>query len=214
MYVPLKTTLRKVRSAAWNNLYRFTGSKLRFFSQREDFLKLLPQQSVGVELGVFKGQFSEHILKIVNPRELHLVDVWWTVFGEYYPDWGVYTEHGNLTTKEAYDSAMRIVEMYGAGKKVIVHVGSDLEYLDSLPDDHLDWAYIDSSHEYEHTQQELNLLRRKIKNGGMITGDDWKEEPDHIHHGVCRAVREFCASQRWEIILLDNHSQWAIQQAK
>ncbi len=35
--------------------------------RREDFLKILPRYSVGAELGVFKGEFSEQILKSKGP---------------------------------------------------------------------------------------------------------------------------------------------------
>jgi hypothetical protein len=186
----------------------------RVDSRREEFLEILPKESVGIELGVFKGEFSEHILQIVQPRELHLVDVWWTEYGEHYPDWGLYTDHGRLKTKDAYESVMRIVERHGAKTKVIVHVGDGLEYLRTLPDDYLDWSYIDTSHQYEQTWFELEVLKDKIKAGGLITGDDWIVNPTHRHHGVYRAVKDFCAAYKWEIVLLTNKAQWAIQQRR
>jgi len=153
-------------------------------------------------------------MQIVEPRELHLVDVWWLEYGECYPNWGAYSNHGNLKTRDAYDEVVKIVEQYGGGRKVLVHVGYDLEYLGRLPDNHLDWAYLDTSHEYEHSKLELEMLRAKIKRGGLITGDDWHEDPEHIHYGLARAVKEFCEENRWEIVLLSNWSQWAIRRAK
>ena len=63
---------------------------------------------------------------------------------------------------------------------------------------------------YDHTMKELQLLIRKVKPGGVIAGDDWQPEPDHPHHGVCRAVREFEADGELEIRYAsgDDH-QWA-----
>ena len=95
---------------------------------------------------------------------------------------------------------------------MLVHVGYDLEYLRSLPDGHFDWAYIDTSHQYEHSKLELELLREKVKPRGLVVGDDWQEDPSHIHYGLVRAVKEFCAENKWEIILLTNWGQWAIRQ--
>jgi hypothetical protein len=194
-----------------NSLFR---KPRRFYAERAGFLSVLPRRSVGIELGVFRGEFSRYILQIVKPRALHLVDVWWTEFGEYYPDWGSYTDYGRLRTEEAYLQARQVVDAYGGSTDVYVHAGDDLEYLASLPDGSLDWAYIDSSHMYEHTKQELELLGEKIRIDGLISGHDWREDPNSIHHGVFLAVTEFCSSHGWEVIALDNNHQWALRRKR
>jgi len=180
-------------------------------------LAILPKESVGIELGVVKGTFSEQIIKVVRPRELHLVDLWWLEHGEYFPNLGSLTDHGRLKTKDAYDNVMRMAKQYSARTNVIVHVGDDLEYLRTLPDGYLDWAYIDTTHEYEHTWCELEILRDKVKTGGLITGHDWQEDPNHMYHGVYQAVKHFCATYGWKVILVANTAgigQWAIQQRR
>ena len=68
-----------------------------------------------------------------------------------------------------------------------------------FPDDFFDWVYLDTTHEYGHTRDELEILRTKVKPSGVIAGDDWHEDPAHLHHGVCRAVREFCDRYGWEL---------------
>jgi hypothetical protein len=70
-----------------------------------------------------------------------------------------------------------------------------LEYLGSLPDGYFGWTYVDTSHEYEHSKVELEALRTKVKQGGLVTGDDWPDDPDHIHYGLARAVKEFCGER-------------------
>jgi len=186
-------------------------STRREFENRADFLAMLPKGTVGAELGVFKGEFSADILRVAQPRELHLVDSWWTEWGECYPDWGEYTDFGALGTRDCYEQTLRSVEAERGSTDVIVHVGDDVAYLESLADGALDWSYLDSSHGYEHTRRELDALRRKTKSNGVITGHDWQEDPAHLHHGVYRAVNEFCAAHGWEVVMLDNHLQWAIR---
>ncbi len=184
------------------------------YQDRADFLAMLPKRTVGAELGVFKGEFSAGILRMTTPEALHLVDTWWTEWGDTYPDWGDYTDFGRLGTKAAYEQTLQAVAAERGDAKVIVHVGEDVAYLESLADGSLDWSYLDSSHEYEHTKQELEVLQRKTKPTGVITGHDWQEDPAHIHHGVLRAVTEFCATQAWDVIALDNHLQWMIQRRR
>jgi hypothetical protein len=43
---------------------------------RMRLLRMLPRNSVGCEVGVWKGDFSAQILAVVKPRELHLIDPW------------------------------------------------------------------------------------------------------------------------------------------
>jgi hypothetical protein len=210
----IRHLLRLPWNAARNAWHMMSGSPQVFHRERKDFLRKLPKKSVGLELGVFKGEYSEQILRIVQPRELHLVDMWWVAYGEYYPNWGKYTDFGQLKTRQAYDQVMNIVESHRGGREIIVHVGDDLTYLSTFPDGYFDWSYVDSSHEYEHTKNELAILKEKTKLGGLITGDDWNPDPNHIHHGVYRAVTEFCATYRWELFLLDNYAQWAIRRCR
>jgi hypothetical protein len=178
-------------------------------THREDFLSILPRHSTGVELGVFKGEFSWHILDRVQPREFHLIDVWWKEFGEYFPDWGAYTDFGKLKTKDAWDQAKHTIAQFSTNSTI--HVGEDLDILNSFPDHYFDWVYLDSSHAYDHTRKELDIICHKIKPDGMITGHDWQPSPAHIHHGVYKAVKEFCDGSQWKVFHLDRYTQWALK---
>jgi len=178
-------------------------------SCREDFLKHLPKNAITAEIGVFKGQFSKHILEITKPKELHLIDVWWKLYGEYYSDWGAYTDFGKLSTKDAYQQVLDNTQSNRDACKF--HVGDSLEMLKEMPDQYFDWIYLDSSHSYEATLAELKLLDVKMKPEGIITGHDWTPAPNSQHYGVSVAVKEFCQATNWELFLLDDHIQWAIK---
>jgi SAM-dependent methyltransferase len=177
---------------------------------RESLLRILPKHAVCAELGVFRGDFSGQILKYTQPAEAHFVDVWWTEFGEVFPDWNVYTNFGTLKTRDAYNDAKSKIEAFKC--KSTIHVGSDLEFLSGMPDHYFDWVYIDSSHEYDHTVKELELLKNKLKPGGIICGHDWYDDENHKHYGVTRAVNEFCKAENWKLFYRDKYLQWAIKQ--
>jgi len=87
-----------------------------------------------------------------------------------------------------------------------------LTILPTFPDRYFDWVYVDSVHVYEHTRLELEILSQKVKEGGLIAGDDWIEDPEHPHHGVSRAVREFVATAQAELVYANGDDlQWALR---
>jgi hypothetical protein len=175
--------------------------------RRWRYLEILPKGAIGAEIGVFRGEFSPHIVRVTQPRVLHLIDGWWELYGERYPDWGAYTDHGTLETRAAFEEARRRTH----GMPVEFHIGDDLSILPTFADRSLDWAYLDSSHQYEHTLQELALLDRKVS--AVIMGDDWREDPnaDDSNAGCARAVRVFCESSGWRMLEPDLvFSQWAL----
>ncbi|MGV8096399.1 MAG: class I SAM-dependent methyltransferase [Mangrovibacterium sp.] len=176
---------------------------------RNDFLKLLPPNSIGAELGVFKGEFSKEILSVVKPNKLHLIDIWWKKFGEYYPDWGAYTNYGKLGTREAFRLMKENIKENK--EKCSIHIGNDQEILLKFPDKYFDWVYLDSSHEYNETKNELHLIRKKIKPCGLITGHDFYPDRNSRHYGVYKAVTEFCLNTPWKIVYIDRHSQWCLK---
>jgi hypothetical protein len=179
--------------------------------RRERFLDHFPKGGVGAELGVFRGEFTRQLLRKTRPAELHLVDAWWTVYGEHFPDWGPYTDHGKLTTRQAYEEVEQAVARNGGAGITEIHVGDDLEILRGFPDATFDWVYLDTSHMYEHTQAELALLEHKVRRNGIIAGDDWHDDPNHGHHGVAKAVREFCDERGWRLTERDEFAQWMIR---
>jgi hypothetical protein len=180
---------------------------------RRPILALLEPGTVGAELGVFTGLYSEAILETVRPAVLHLVDPWWLAYGEHYPDWGPYTDSGRLPTRVAYEAAVARAEAARGACDVRIHVSTSADWLRSLPDESLDWAYVDSTHEYHDTVEELEMLGAKLLPGGLVLGDDWQPDPGHPHHGVFRAIHDGVRAGRWDIIRVDEHAQWALRPA-
>ncbi len=180
---------------------------LNIMYTRASLLKILPKDSIGAELGVFKGEWTKSILKIVKPRKLHLIDPWWIKYGEYFP-WAP-----GMKTSDAYNNLIKIIDEYDKRKVCTVHVQDDLVCLKGFVTGYFDWAYLDTTHAYEQTKKELEILKDKVKDDGIICGHDWQSDNKHRHHGVYKAVNEFCTSYKYKIIKLDRHLQWAIKKS-
>ena len=175
--------------------------------RRWRYLEMLPKGGIGAEIGVFRGEFTPDIIRVTQPLELHLIDGWWELYGACFPDWGEYTDHGRLTTRGAFDEARRRT----SGEPVTFHVGDDLSILPTFEDHFFDWVYLDTSHQYEHTLEELEILDHKVSR--IIMGDDWREDPEAFdpNAGGARAVRAFCERHGWSLLAPDLlFSQWAI----
>lgn len=180
---------------------------------RRSILRLLQPGTVGAELGVFTGLFSEVIVADVKPAVLHLVDPWSLAYGERYPDWGAYTDDGRLTTAAAQEAAEARAQAARPACDVRVHVSTSVAWLRTLDDHALDWAYVDSTHEHADTLEELRLLATKIRPNGLVLGDDWQPSPDHPHHGVFRAVHDVIRAGVFDMVRVDEHMQWALRPA-
>lgn len=172
--------------------------------------RVLPKEGVGAEIGVFTGLFSPLLYKAASPRKLYLVDPWHTLFGERYPSWGAYTAFGRLETEAAMEAVKARTRAFS--EKVSLVTDISLNWLPTLPDDHLDWVYLDSSHGYDDTLQELTAIAPKLKAGGVILCDDCQADPHGRHHGCFRAIRDFTRQGEFEIFLLE-HAQAALRRS-
>ena len=170
--------------------------------------KYFPKNGIGAELGVYTGIFSRILLENSSAKKLHLIDPWYFLTDEW--DWS----GGNPSTVDAVVNILKEFKPEINSGRVLVHIDDDLTVLRALPDQYFDWVYIDSSHEYEHTVKELELLQFKVKENGLIAGDDWRPDPEHRHHGVYKAVKEFINLHHYDILYADvDNLQWAIRKS-
>jgi len=177
---------------------------------RIDFLaSRIPADTIGAELGVYKGRFSRRLVDTLRPQLLHLVDPWW-LLGQTHWDWG----KQDSSVFDAYVQVIRSFEKELLAGTVIVHVAFDTDLLATFPDHYLDWAYLDSSHKRSQTYRELKLLHRKVKKDGVICGDDWHADAEHKHHGVSQAVTNFIDRYPYRLDgVCEQSYQWCIRRA-
>ncbi len=172
---------------------------------RSFLLEMLPQQSIGAEIGVHTGSFSQKILNSISPKELHLIDPWEHQTSDTYAEalYGGQAEDGQNTMDERYSAVCNRFSQEVQTGQVKIHRGYSADILAKFPDEYFDWIYIDGNHLYEYVKKDLELSFKKTKANGLITGDDyvsggwWKG-------GVKQAVDEFKKRKDIKLIELCN----------
>ena len=166
---------------------------MQIFKTRNDLLDTLPKGLVIAELGVFKGEFSEEILKRTNPSRLCLVDIW----------------EGSMTSgnKDGYNIVQidnmelvynEIKEKYKDTTEVEVIRSSSVEYLNNCENDTFDMIYVDADHSYQGVTNDLKIAYHKLKDGGFLMGHDYVGS----FYEVVTAVNDFCRNYEQKIIML------------
>jgi hypothetical protein len=171
----------------------------------------LPKRSVGAEIGVHEGDFSDEILRVVIPVELHLIDPWEHREERTYRDawYGGGASAGQATMDRRFGAvADRFAEEIDAGR-VVLHRGSSGDVVGDFPDSYFDWVYIDGNHLYEHVKLDLETYYPKVKRGGYVAGDDYGLR-GWWDNGVQQAVDEF-VGQRPRLSLEIIGSQFIIK---
>lgn len=141
---------------------------------------------LGAEVGVFGGYFSEVLLKTIPDLKLLCVDIW---------GWGKY--------KVAEEECIKRLEPYNATiiKKPSVEAAKD------VPDGSLDFVYIDAAHDHKNVMLDLEAWVPKVRDGGIVCGDDFYKFPNSGNTGVMTAVTEYCSDNYYNL----NISEWDLQ---
>lgn len=150
---------------------------------REKLPSILRDDSVGCEIGVFEGQYSQVLADSKKFKKLYLVDIFQGIASsgdksghnvKTYSDAGILYDH-NKSRFANYDFIEVIKE-------------DGIDFLNRMPNT-FDFIYIDTLHTYNHTLKELEVAYTAIKSGGYICGHDYNEQ---YYSGLVRAVKEFC----------------------
>ena len=139
--------------------------------KRLALLERLPKGGICAEVGVWEGGFSEVILEVTQPKELHLIDPW-----SYQPKFNN-TAFGKDKNIEKMERLFNTVsDKFKDDPRVVIHRKMSDEALASFPDGYFDWVYLDGNHNFDVVTQDLALSVQKVKPDGFIGGDDllWK----------------------------------------
>ena len=181
--------------------------------------------SSGIELGVFKGEFSKVILNNWSGT-LYLIDVWRPLPVEEYDDVSNNQYHSN-----AYSNVIENIKGY-ENRAFMLRMNS-IDVIELFRDQTLDFIYIDANHTYESAKEDIQLWYPKIKVGGMISGHDYLpqylfdqrpneknipilmgEEKDYVGmFGVNHAVNEFIDEYNYNLNVTDEFlgTWWVIK---
>lgn len=165
-------------------------------TERDFVLEMMPKRSVCAEIGVWRGDFSQRIVRIVQPRELHLIDPW-----RFAAEFPTRLYGGAAARSQADMDAIHaaVVRRFRHSASVVIHRTTSIPQAASFAAESFDWVYIDGDHSYEAVLADLNAYLRVVRTGGFLAGDDlnWNPENDCP---VKRAVDEFIASGAVELV--------------
>lgn len=175
------------------------------FPQILNFLGLVGE---GVEVGVQAGLYSEVILRQWMGRRLFSVDPW----REWPKD--SYQDPANVAQQrqeQLYLEAKQRLEPFKE-RSVILRKTSK-EAAGDFADRSLDFVYLDAQHHFDAVREDLNLWFPKIKPGGILCGDDYRDFGDiRKGCGVKTAVNLFIAEQGLcELVISTAEESWFIR---
>lgn len=179
-------------------------------TSRDFLLQCLPRNSIGLEIGVNNGDFSERILEIVSPKKLHLIDPW-KFFDDDSFDSTPYGKNNILNQIEMDKKFENVKKRFSKEiykKQIVIHRDFSKEIMPKFENDYFDWVYIDGNHLYDFVKQDLHFCYEKTKDNSMITGDDYYLDSissDWSQGGVKKAVDEFVDAGFAQIIQLKNN---------
>ena len=160
-------------------------------------LHLIPENTVGAEIGVWKSDTSDLFLSR-KPKHLHLVDPWsvepykgdgWPRYVQKYQ--GVTGGFTEAAVSRFYDSLYNTIqEKYSKHSNVSVHRSFSTEWFNSMEDDSLDWIYVDGDHSYDGVTSDLNHCLRVVKTGSYIYGDDYNDAKREVKDAVTDFVKK------------------------
>ena len=171
-----------------NLISKIMGSKSKE-DPRNYLLDTMPKEGICAEIGAWKGDFSQRILKRTKPSKLYLVDPW-----QYVEDYENAWYGGSIGSQEGMDTiynsvCKRFAGEIESGQLETVRMGS-AEGIATFEDAYFDWVYIDGNHTYEYVKKDLEISWQKTKTGGFVTGDDYGVK-GWWDDGVTVAVDEF-----------------------
>ena len=121
------------------------------------FLNSNGLNTVGVEVGVLRGNFSKYILRHWEDGLLYSIDPW--------------KRTDPIQREKLYTEAKAKLEEFKK-RSIILRKTSEQASL-SFQDNSLDFCYIDASHKYDDVKLDIKLWWRAVKTGGVLCGHDY-----------------------------------------
>jgi len=139
----------------------------------------------GAEVGVEQGLFSEVLCKGIPELKLYCVDAWLA-----YPG---YRDH---VSQERLDTFFENTKERLSPYNVEFIKKYSMEAVKDIPDESLDFVYIDANHELPWVIDDIYHWDKKVKPGGIISGHDYYESKRtytkcHVKYAVDCYVRAF-----------------------
>jgi hypothetical protein len=115
---------------------------------------------VGAEIGVYKGEFTEKLCKV--GLKIYGID-----------PWIVYKDYRKHPGELPYDELEKITRERLKSYDCVIIKKTSMDALEDIPDESLDFVYIDGNHALPYVVQDIYEWNRKVKKGGCISGHDY-----------------------------------------
>lgn len=133
---------------------------------------------VGAEIGVRHGQTIGYLLNQLKDLCMYAVDPW-----EQQPDGNEKYDDWNF--KDVYS---RYKQSIGHNKKRVIELKMySTQAAELIPDNLLDFVFIDAQHDYESVKQDISTWKHKVKKGGILCGHDYDDRFDSVRKAVDEA---------------------------
>jgi len=124
-----------------------------------------------LEVGVWRGEYAKQILEQCEfIKRYYMIDPWATL-----PDWNKPFNVSPEVFEEVYEEAMTKTD-FASSRRVVLR-GRTKEVIATIPDNSLDFAYIDGDHTLRGITVDLINILPKVHEGGLIGGDDFTDTP-------------------------------------
>lgn len=158
------------------------------------YLHLLGAE-IGAEMGVWRGEYSAHLLKHW-PGQLLMIDAW--------QEQGAgYRDVANVSQAEHeanYRAAQEAVGEFSDRCELIR--GFSVEVARQISDGSLDFVYLDADHSYDAVTADLTAWLPKLRPGGLMAGHDFVDYEGELGRFQVRsAVMDFAGKHGYQLFV-------------
>lgn len=150
---------------------------------------LLPRDPVIAEVGVYGGHYSEYLASVFKPELFYLIDLF-EADDRFNKEFTAKTHFSVVQHKFSTDKNVRLLR------------GLSWDMLASLPDDSVDYIYIDADHRYSAVKKDALAALPKLRREGILQFNDYcTHNPyDNVEIGVLYVVNELLESGQYDIL--------------
>ena len=107
-------------------------------------------------------------------------------------------------TDETYEKTKEVLSKYS---NIEIIRAKSSEAVDDFEDESIDFLFVDGNHSYNYVLEDLELYYPKVKQGGVITGDDYYMNADNYEGEkmVQEAVNDFAEKYSLELQKRGSH---------
>jgi hypothetical protein len=144
---------------------------------------------IGVEYGAQSIRFCREFCKETTGLKLLCIDSW----EPYDFDRSKEMSHYKMDPKKNYAMAQEMLRPYN----VTFIKGYSMDVVKTIPEESLDFVYIDANHYYDFIKEDLREWSKRVRKGGVVSGHDYYVSSNC---DVIQAVDEYVKEQgieRW-----------------